>query len=42
MPVQTNSLSILKNIKIENASGSKGIFLTYDDLNDNWFFNYGA
>ena len=35
MVIQTNSLSILKNIKIENQSGSKGIFLTYDDLNDN-------
>ena len=35
MVIQTNDLSILKNIMIQNQSGSKGIFLTYDDLNDN-------
>ena len=34
MPIQTNDLSILKNIMIQNQSGSKGIFLSYDDLND--------
>ena len=35
MVIQTNDLSILKKIMIQNQSGSKGIFLTYDDLNDN-------
>ena len=35
MVIQTNDLAILKNIMIQNQSGSKGIFLTYDDLNDN-------
>lgn len=35
MPVFTNDITNSKTIKIENASGSRGIYLIWDDVNEN-------
>ena len=35
MPVFTNDITNSKTIKLENTSGSRGIYLIWDDVNEN-------
>ena len=40
MPVYSNDISLLKNIKIENNSSSKGVYLTYNETNENLLISH--